>query len=1312
MTKYTVMDGNTAAAYAAYAFTEVAAIYPITPSSPMAEKVDEWSAKGRKNLFDSTVDVIQMQSEAGAAGTCHGSLQAGALTTTFTSSQGLMLMIPAMYAMAGQFLPSVIHIASRVVTSNHHSIFGDHTDFMTCRTTGYAMLMSSSPQEAMDLAAVAHLSAIKARYAFMHCFDGFRTSHEMQRIEALDYEELRPLLDMDSVQEFRCQALNPEHPSNRGNNVNPDIYFQCKEGSNTKSAIVPDTVQHYMDEIGKLTGRNYKLFNYYGAPDAEEVVVVMCSASETVKETVDFLNAQGRKVGMVQIHLYRPFSVKHFATAIPATCKKIAVLDRSKETGSVGEPVYLDVVTALNQVGRSDIRVVGGRYGLSSKDTTPGQIIAVYNNLNQDFPKNNFTIGIHDDVTYTSLCYDNVEFKHPGEISCKIWGLGGDGTVGANKNAISTIGLVANKYVQAYFSYDSMKSGGLTQSHLRFGDKPIRSTYLVSSADFVACHASTYVEKYDLTEDLKDGGIFLLNCPWSIADLERRLPAKMKRDLASKHVQFYIIDAAKLAKEIGLGKHTNNILQSAFFALTKVIPMDVAVADMKKNNYDTYFKKSGQKIVDLNNKAIDVGVHAAIKVDIPPFWSSAQDVSNTEVNATPFVREIVMPMDRQQGDKLPVSVFQKHGVLDGTWENGTSAYSKRGVATSVPKWNPKVCIQCNRCSMSCPHAAIRPVLLTEKETEQVPSEFITAPAIGLGKDAPSYAFRMQVSPYDCLGCGVCLSVCPVKGALTMAPFEEMKSCQPLFDNVAINCQQGDKLPVSVFQKHGVLDGTWENGTSAYSKRGVATSVPKWNPKVCIQCNRCSMSCPHAAIRPVLLTEKETEQVPSEFITAPAIGLGKDAPSYAFRMQVSPYDCLGCGVCLSVCPVKGALTMAPFEEMKSCQPLFDNVAINETYLKKDIINDKSVKNVQFAKPYFQFSSACAGCAETTYIKLLSQLFGDHMYVGNAAGCSSAISGGAPILPYCKDCRGYGPAWEHSLFEDNAEFAYGLFHAQDVIRKELLLRLTKMQGKNIASEAITNYLAYWNNGEKSRSVTDALIKVLETVSSEDASYVIKNKDYLAKKSIWAVGGDGWAYDIGFGGIDHVMAQNQDVNLLVLDTEVYSNTGGQSSKATPASATAKFSAGGKRTAKKDLGGILMQYGYVYVAQVAMGADPAQTLRALREAESYSGPSIVICYCPCLEQHIKAGMSNSQLEMKKAVDCGYWHLYRYDPRRVAEGKNPFQLDSPEPDTDKLLEFLMGENRFSALKNNFPEKADILYAKEVADCKARYEKYRRLAQE
>ena len=714
---YVVMDGNTAAAHVAYAFTEVAAIYPITPSSPMAEKVDEWSAKGRKNLFGSTVDVIQMQSEAGAAGTCHGSLQAGALTTTFTSSQGLMLMIPAMYAMGGQFLPSVMHIASRVVTSNHHSIFGDHTDFMTCRMTGYAMLMSSSPQEAMDLGAVAHLSAISSKYAFMHCFDGFRTSHEMQRIEALDYEDLRGLVDSEALKDFRRNALNPEHPTNRGNNVNPDVYFQCKEGANVKAAVVPETVQHYMDEINKITGRDYKLFNYYGAPDAEEVIVVMCSASEAVKETVDYLNANGRKVGMVQIHLYRPFSVKHFSEAIPATVKKIAVLDRNKETGSVGEPVYLDVVTALNQAGRGDIRVVGGRYGLSSKDTTPGQFIAVYDNLKQENPKNNFTIGIIDDVTHTSLDYKEVELAHPGEVACKLWGLGGDGTVGANKNAISTIGLVANKYAQAYFSYDSMKSGGLTQSHLRFGDHPIRATYNVSSADFVAVHAPTYVNKYDTTADLKDGGTFLLNCPWTVEELDERLPAKMKRDLANKHAQFYIIDAAKLAGEIGLGKRTNSILQAAFFALTKVIPLDVAVEDMKKNNYNSYFKKAGQKIVDLNNQAVDVGIHAAVKVEIPASWADAVDAPAAEIEATPFVKEIVMPIDRQQGDKLPVSVFQKHGVLDGTWENGTSAYSKRGVATAVPKWNPDACIQCNRCSMSCPHAAIRPVLLSEEDQE-------------------------------------------------------------------------------------------------------------------------------------------------------------------------------------------------------------------------------------------------------------------------------------------------------------------------------------------------------------------------------------------------------------------------------------------------------------------------------------------------------------------------------------------------------------------------------------------------------------------
>lgn len=1170
--KYVVMDGNTAAAHVAYAFTEVAAIYPITPSSPMAEKVDEWSAKGRKNLFGSTVDVIQMQSEAGAAGTCHGSLQAGALTTTFTSSQGLMLMIPAMYAMGGQFLPSVMHIASRVVTSNHHSIFGDHTDIMTCRTTGYAMLMSSTPQECMDLAAVAHLSAISSKYAFMHCFDGFRTSHEMQRIEALDYEDLRGLVDYAALKDFRCNSLNPEHPTNRGNNVNPDVYFQCKEGANEKSASLPDRVQHYMDEINKLTGRDYKLFNYYGASDAEEVIVSMCSSTEAVKETVDYLNANGRKVGLLQVHLYRPFSVKHFTDALPATCKKIAVLDRSKETGSVGEPLYLDVCTALNQAGRSDIKIVGGRYGLSSKDTTPGQFIAVYDNLKQDQPKNNFTIGIIDDVTHTSLDYKEVELAHPGEISCKIWGLGGDGTVGANKNAITTIGLTADKYAQAYFSYDSMKSGGLTQSHLRFGDEPIRSTYLVSSADFVAVHAPTYVNKYDTTADLKEGSIFLLNCPWSVEELEDRLPAKMKRDLYRKHARFNIIDAAKIATEIGLGKRTNNILQAAFFALTKVIPLDIAVDNMKKNNYNSYFKKAGQKIVDMNNQAVDMGVSASVQVEIPESWADAQDAPAVEINATPFVKDIVIPMDRQQGDTLPVSVFKKYGVLDGTWENGTSVYSKRGVATSVPKWNGEACIQCNRCAMACPHAAIRPVLLTEEEKATVPESFVTVPAKGLGKDAPAYSFRMQVSPYDCLGCGVCLTACPAKEALVMTPFDEMK------------------------------------------------------PE---------------------------------------------------------------------------------------QSNFNEIAMNESYLKKDVISSKNVKSIQFAKPYFQFSAACAGCAQTTYIKLVSQLVGDRMYIGNAAGCSSAYSGGAPILPYCRDDRGFGPAWEHSLFEDNAEFAYGFFHAQDSIRKELLNRLETMKNTGTAIDAVNDYLANWNDKEKSRTVSDALIAALEiSEKTPDIEFVLDNKAYLAKKSIWAIGGDGWAYDIGFGGIDHVLAQNQDINLMVLDTEVYSNTGGQSSKSTPTAAVAKFAAGGKQISKKDLGAIFMNYGYVYVAQVAIGSDQAQTLKAIREAEAFPGPAIIIAYCPCLEQHIKAGMSHSQDEMKKAVECGYWHLYRYDPRRIAEGKNPFRLDSPEPDIGKIKDFLMGENRYASLKNNFPDRADALYAKNITDAKARYAKYRKMAED
>lgn len=1167
--KYVVMDGNTAVAHVSYAFTEVAAIYPITPSSVMAEKVDEWASKGKKNLFGTPVNVIEMQSEAGAAGTCHGALQAGALTTTYTASQGLMLMIPGMYAMGGQFLPGVIHVAARAVGTHAATIFGDHTDIMTCRTTGYAMLMSSSPQEAMDLGAVAHLSAISGRYCFMHCFDGFRTSHEMQRIEQLDYEDLAELVDQEQLCDFRKHALNPEHPATRGTTMNPDVFFQCREGANERSAAIPGKVQHYMDEINKLTGRDYRLFNYHGAPDAEEVLVIMCSGAETVRETVDYLNAHGRKVGMVQVHLFRPFSVQHFSEAVPKSCKRIAVLDRSKEVGSVGEPLYLDVCTALRQAGRGDIEVVGGRYGLASKDTTPGQIVAVYDNLEQPVPKNNFTIGIVDDVTYTSLPYEELLIDVPGQKACKIWGIGGDGTVGANKNAITTIGLTANKYAQAYFSYDSMKSGGLTQSHLRFGDRPIHATYLVSSADFVGCYAPTYVEKYDTTADLKENGTYLLNCPWTAEELETRLPAKMKRDLWQKRADFYVMDASRIAEEIGLGKHSNNVLQAAFFKLTDIIPLDLAVREMKESNYNTYFKKAGQEIVDLNDRAVDAGLSGMTKVEIPDSWADARDGETPSPEGTPFVREIVIPMDRQQGDKLPISVLKKHNCLDGTWENGTSAYSKRGVATKVPRWNPAACVQCNRCAMACPHAAIRPILLTEEERAAAPA----------------------------------LAMVPAKGA----------------------------------------------------------------------------------------------------------GLQE----YAFRMQISPYDCLGCGVCLTACPAKGALEMAPFETQRGEQENFNRFAMDETYLKREAANDQSVKNSQFAKPYFQFSAACAGCAETTYIKLISQLFGDRMYIANAAGCSSAYGAAMPITPYCCDDRGHGPAWQLSLFEDNAEFAYGFFQAQDTVRGEILARLDTLARDGVQTEAIRAYLDSWADSARTRQVSDALIAALETVRNlPEAAFVLQNREYLTKKSVWAFGGDGWAYDIGFGGVDHVLAQNRDVNMLVLDTEVYSNTGGQSSKSTPSAAIAKFAAGGKTVKKKDLGSMLMSYGYIYVAQVAMGFDQNQTLKAIREAEAYPGPAIVIAYCPCLEHGIKAGMGCTQTEMKKAVECGYWHLYRYDPRRTAEGKNPFQLDSPEPDSSRIMEYLKGENRFAALANNFPGRADAMYKATISQAMERYQKYRRMAEE
>ena len=1165
--KNVVMDGNTAAAYISYAFTEVAAIFPITPSSTMAEKVDEWAANGKKNIFGEPVKVIQMQSEAGAAGTCHGSLQAGALTTTYTASQGLMLMIPPMYKIAGEFLPGVFHVSSRTVSVHGLSIFGDHSDVMSCRMIGFGMLASSSPQEAMDLGAVAHLSAIGARHPFLHFFDGFRTSHEMQKIEALDYEDLAPLVDEEQLYAFRHNGLNPEHPSTRGTTVNPDIFFQCREGCNEHYAMLPGKVQHYMDEVSKITGREYKLFNYYGAPDAEEVIVAMCSVCETVKETVDYLNAHGRKVGLVQVHLYRPFSVEHFLGALPATVKKVAVMDRTKEPGSMGEPLYQDVESAIHRL-RPAITVVGGRYGLASKDTTPGQIVAVYDNLKQESPKDNFTIGIEDDVTFTSLSYREVNMPKEGETTCKIWGIGGDGTVGANKNTITTIGLAAGMYAQAYFSYDSKKSGGLTQSHLRFGKSPIRSPYLLTSADFVALHEPAYLNQYEIAGDLKEGGTFLLNCGWSAEELPAHIPGKMKRELAAKGAKMYIIDATKIAREIGLGNRTNTVLQAAFFKLTDIIPLDLAVKEMKDGIYKSYFKKAGQKVVDLNYKAVERGISDVEEFPIPADWATAPDDAAEESKLPGFIKDIVVPMNRQEGDKIPVSTFKKYNCLDGTWLNGTTKFEKRGVAVMVPQWDAEKCIQCNQCSFACPHAAIRPVLLDAEEVKKAPANFKTAAAKGM----PQYQYRMQVSPYDCMGCGSCANICLAKEkALTMVPFAS---------------QTGEQ----------------ENWTFG------------------------------------------VEEIP---------------------------------------------------------------------VKKDAFSSKNVKASQFSKPYFEFSAACAGCAETPYIKLVTQLFGDRMYIANASGCSSAYGGPLPATPYCTDERGFGPSWEQSLFEDNAEFGYGFLNAHEVINKEVLLRVDTLRKAGVAKEACEAYLAGKDDAMLTRKVSDDLLKALENVATPNqeaaaaAKFVLNNKEFLTKKSVWCFGGDGWAYDIGFGGVDHVLAQNRDINILVMDTEVYSNTGGQSSKATPTAAIAKFAAGGKEVRKKDLGSIAMTYGYIYVAQVSMGADPAQTLRAIREAEAYPGPSIVIAYCPCLEHGIKGGMGNSQLEQKRAVECGYWHLYRFDPRLKEEGKNPFVMDSKAPSGD-LKEYLKSERRYAALADAFPERAERLYEKTIRDAQDRLESYQR----
>ena len=1159
------MDGNQAAAYVSYAFTEVAGIFPITPSSPMAELVDEWSANGKKNIFKQPVQIIEMQSEGGASGTLHGSLQAGALSTTYTAAQGLLLMIPNMYKIAGEMLPGVFHVSARTLSAHALSIFGDHSDVIACRNTGFALLASSSPQEAMDLGAVAHLTAIHARMPFLHFFDGFRTSHEMQIVDTLDYDDLSKLIDYDALKAFRENALNPEHPVTRGTTVSPDIFFQTREASSEKFDLLPDAVEKYMEEINKLTGREYHLFDYYGAEDAERIVILMGSAAKTAEEIVDYLLAKGEKVGLLNVHLYRPFSVKHFLASIPKTVKKIACLDRLKETNGLGEPLYQDVSTVYRQQGK-DMVIVGGRYGLSTKDTTPGQILAVFENLKAEQPKDNFTIGIEDDVTFTSLPTIEVNTSPAAEKSVKIWGMGSDGTVGANKNTIKILGDTTDLEVQAYFVYDSKKSGGLTQSHLRFSPEPIRSPYLINAANLVACHTQSYVYKYDMVKDLKENGIFLLNCNWSDEELEQNLPNKMKKELALKKARFYTIDAVAIAKKMGLGNRINTILQASFFKLTEIIPLDDAISEMKNAIAKTYFKK-GQKIIDLNNASIDYGISELHEVKIPDAWKEVVE-QVVEEDVPDFIKEVVMPMNRQEGNDLPVSLFKKYGLEDGTWYAGTTKYEKRGAAADVPKWDVDKCIQCNQCSFVCPHAAIRPFLLDDDEKAQAPKNMITKKAIGPGLE--SYEYRIQVSPYDCTGCGVCYNTCPVK--------EKALEMQPLDSQI--------------------------------------TEAENWN-----------------------------------------------------------------------------------------------FMVDEVTIKKEAAKEITVKTSQFKQPLFEFSGACAGCGETPYIKLVTQLFGDHMFIGNASGCSSAYGGSTPATPYTTNKEGQGPAWAMSLFEDNAEYVLGFRLGHEAVRTQIKGYVEELKAAGVAVTECEAYLENFENSARTVAVSKDLLAALEKNKQdlEGIKFIKENKDYLTKKSFWAFGGDGWAYDIGYGGLDHVIASGENVNILVLDTEVYSNTGGQQSKATNTAAIAKFVAGGKETKKKDLGQMAMTYGYVYVAQIAMGYDQAQTLKAIREAEAYPGPSIVIAYSPCIEHGIKKSMSQSQVEMKEAVEAGYWHLYRYNPQLKAEGKNPFILDSREP-THSLEEFLRGENRYAALELAFPEKVARLYAKAEEDAKDRLERYKELA--
>ena len=1164
--KFKSMDGNNAAAWVSYAFTEVAGIFPITPSSPMADLVDQWAAAGQKNIFGTTVKVCEMQSEAGASGTVHGSLATGAMTTTYTASQGLLLMIPNMYKIAGELLPCVFHVSARTVSSHALNIFGDHSDVLACRQTGFAMLCENDPQEIMDLAPVAHLAAIEGRVPFINFFDGFRTSHEIQKVAVWDYDDLKEMCNMEAVEAFRKHALNPDRPNMRGSHENGDIFFQHREACNSYYDALPAVVEKYMDKINAKLGTDYKLFNYYGAPDAERVIIAMGSICNVAEEVIDYMTAQGEKVGMVKVHLYRPFAADRLLEAIPATAKSIAVLDRTKEPGALGEPLYMDVVTALANAGRNDIKVIGGRYGLGSKDTPPRSVFAVFEELTKAEPKRQFTIGIVDDVTNLSLEEKPAPAVAPtGTIACKFWGLGGDGTVGANKNSIKIIGDHTDKYVQAYFQYDSKKTGGVTISHLRFGDTPIKSSYYINKADFVACHVPAYVtKKFPIVRDVKPGGVFLINCQWSDEELSANLDAASKRYIAANNIQVYTINAIDLAKEIGMGKRTNTILQSAFFTLANVLPAEEAVQYMKDAATHSYLKK-GQDVVDMNHKAIDAGATAFRKFDVPADWANATDAADEEklsgkAELVEQVKTILNPIGRMDGDSLPVSAFTKH--VDGQFELGAAAYEKRGVATSVPTWDATKCIQCNNCAFVCPHATIRPYALTEEEAAKAPAA---------------------------------------------AKIVDIKA-------------------------------------------------------------------------------------------------GKGKGVYKYTLAVSPLDCMGCAVCVGQCPV-GALTMVDQAQEAAQQEVF-NYCVAEVAEKKDM-QDNTVKGSQFKQPMLEFSGSCAGCAETSYARLITQLFGDRMYISNATGCSSIWGGPAATSPYCTNKAGQGPAWSNSLFEDNAEHGLGMYLGQQAIRDRLIGQVKEMAANEKASEsfkaAAAEFLATKDNSTANAAATAALVAELEKAAAEGcpvAPVVLKDKEYLAKKSMWIFGGDGWAYDIGFGGVDHVLASGNDVNIFVFDTEVYSNTGGQASKASNIGQVAQFAAAGKEMKKKSLAEIAMSYGYIYVAQVAMGANPAQTLKAIQEAEAYPGPSLIIGYAPCEMHSIKGGMMNCQKEMKKAVECGYWNLFRFNP--AAEGAK-FTLDSKAP-AGGYQEFLMNEARYSRLTREFPERATVLFERNEKAAMERYE--------